>query len=246
VIRIYILAIAFILSSFKLTEDKPLTIWLIGDSTMAQKPTNKFPEHGWGMPFANYFNHAVQVKNKAKNGRSTRTFLQENLWQPIVDSLQEGDYVFIQFGHNDESQKHPDRYTSPEDYRINLLKFINETKAKKATPILLTPVSRRYFDKEGKIKQTHLPYSDVVRVLAKEQNVMVIDLDEKSRNLYQQFGDEDSKLLFLDFPAGLHPNYPEGAKDGTHFNEYGARRIAELVLQEIKKQQIGLTTYIVK
>lgn len=245
-IKIYILVIAFVVSAFKLANEKPVKVWLIGDSTIAQKQSNKYPETGWGMPFANYFTADVQVKNKAKNGRSTRTFLQENLWQPIVDSLQEGDYVFIQFGHNDESQKHPDRYTSPEDYRINLLRFINETKAKNATPILITPVSRRYFDKEGKIKQTHLPYSDVVRKLAKEQQVSMIDLDEMSRNLYQQFGDEDSKLLFLDFPAGLHPNYPDGVKDGTHFNEYGARRIAELVLQEINKQQIGLAKYIVK
>lgn len=242
-----ILVISIFLFSFKSADEDKLTVWLVGDSTMAEKPVNKFPENGWGMAFANYFNSSIKIENRAKNGRSTRTFLSENLWAPIVEDLKKGDYVLIQFGHNDEGQgeRYKDRSTTPEVFYDNLQKYVRETGAQGAIPILITPVSRRYFDKDGKIKQTHLPYSDKVRTLAKEENVLLIDLDEMSRELYQAYGSENSKLLFLDLAPNQHPNYPAGVTDGTHFTEYGARRIAELVLKSLKEQKIALADYIV-
>src|SRR5688572_22308464 len=160
---------------------KKITVYLIGDSTISIKETKAYPETGWGMPFKIFFDSTVVVDNRAKNGRSTRTFISENLWQPVVDALKEGDYVFMQFGHNDESKEKTDRYTSPEDYKKNLTKFISETRSKRANPVVLSPVTRRRFDKSGKIEETHAEYSKLAREVAKEQNVPFIDLDEKSR-----------------------------------------------------------------
>ena len=124
---------------------------------------------------------------------------------------------------------------------MNLNRFIKETKERKATPILLTPVSRRKFDKDGKAVATHEQYAALVREVAKETGVLFIDLDEKSKTLYQQFGPEYSKLLFLQLQPGEHPNYPEGRNDNTHFNELGARLIAQIVLKELKGLNIELT-----
>jgi lysophospholipase L1-like esterase len=224
---------------------KKITVYLIGDSTMANKLPKAYPETGWGMPFVYFFDSTVVVDNRAKNGRSTRTFISENLWQPVVDNLQEGDYVFIQFGHNDEVKEKVDRFTSPEDFKKNLTRFVTETKNKKGNPVLLTPVARRKFDKEGKVQETHAEYSPLVREVAKETNTPLIDLDEKSKTLYQQFGEENSKLLFLQLQPGEHPNYPEGKNDNTHFSELGARKIAQLVLAEIVALRLELTGRIV-
>jgi lysophospholipase L1-like esterase len=215
-------------------------LYLIGDSTMANKVRTTFPETGWGMPLGTFFDTTVVVDNRAQNGRSTRTFLAENRWQPVVEALQPGDYVFIQFGHNDESQNYPDRYTSPEDYRKNLIKFVTEARSKKATPILLTPVTRRYFDKEGHIKETHVLYSAATMAVAKEYKVTLVDMDKMSRELLQRMGDENSKLLFMYLAPGDHPNYPLGRNDNTHFNELGARKMAQLVVNDLKAQHLTL------
>jgi lysophospholipase L1-like esterase len=192
------------------------------------------------MPLATFFDTTVVVDNRAQNGRSTRTFLAENRWQPVVEALQPGDYVFIQFGHNDESQNYPDRYTSPEDYRKNLIKFVTEARSKKATPILFTPVTRRYFDKEGHIKETHVLYSAATMAVAKEYKVTLVDMDKMSRELLQGMGDENSKLLFMYLSPGDHPNYPLGRNDNTHFNELGARKMAQLVVNDLKAQHLAL------
>lgn len=244
----YLLFLLATLIAFAPAQKKKIKVWMIGDSTMCPYEPARSPLTGWGMPFGGFFDSTVAIKNMAKGGRSTRTFISENRWQPIADSLQEGDYVLIQFGHNDEAkeEKYKDRYTSPEDYRINLNKFIAETRAKNANPILITPVSRRYFDRDGKIKETHQIYSDIVRDVAKQQNVPVIDLDEMSRALFQKYGAEDSRLFFNQIEPNVNPHYPEGIKDDTHFNEMGARRLAEMVLGEIKKQQLELADRIVK
>jgi lysophospholipase L1-like esterase len=225
---------------------KPITVYLIGDSTMANKETKAFPETGWGMPFNYFFDTTVVVENHAKNGRSTRTFLAENRWKPIAEKLKEGDYVFIQFGHNDESKEKTDRYTSPEDYKKNLTKFVTETRNKKANPVLITPVSRRKFDQKGNVMETHAEYSPLVRAVAVSLNVPLIDLDKKSQALYQQFGPEHSKLLFLHVKPGEHPNYPDGKEDNTHFSELGARLIAQLVLEDVKHLNLELAERVVK
>ena len=241
---------AWILCLLAITAMAPpagkITVYLIGDSTMADKRASAFPETGWGTPFKTFFDSSVVIDNRAKNGRSTRTFISENLWQPIARQLKEGDYVFIQFGHNDEAKEKTDRYAPPEEYKANLKKFVEETRRKKAIPVLLSPVTRRRFDEEGRIRETHAAYSPLVRAVAEETKTTFIDLDEKSRELLGQFGKDNSKLLFLQLEPGEHPNYPEGRDDNTHFNELGALKIAQLVLQDIVAQRLGLVDRIVK
>src|SRR5512139_1505791 len=136
-------------------SQEPVTIFLAGDSTMAAKRSEKRPETGWGECLQQFFDStSVIVENHAKNGRSTRTFIAESLWQAIVDSLKSGDYVFIQFGHNDKSQQKPERYSSPEDFRENLKRFVRDVRDKKAIPVLLTPVVRRRFNARGEFYDT--------------------------------------------------------------------------------------------
>lgn len=221
---------------------------MIGDSTMCNYEPTRAPLTGWGMPFAYFFDSTVSINNRARGGRSTRTFLSENRWKPIVDSIQEGDYVLMQFGHNDEAKepKYADRYTSVEDYKQNLAKFITETKSKKGFPVIITPVTRRRFSKEGNIQQTHVEYTNACYAIAKQYNVPLIDLDTKSRELLQQLGAENSKYLFMDFEPGEHPMYPDGFHDNTHFNEFGARKMAELVLAEIRSLDLELAQRVVK
>jgi len=233
------IAVLFLMG-FTLPAKKKIRVFIAGDSTAANKEVRAYPETGWGTPFAYFFDSTVSIENRARNGRSTRTFIAEGLWKRLIDDVQEGDYVLIQFGHNDESKEKTDRYTTPGEYKINLRRFISETRAKNAIAVLLTPVSRRQFDSTGKVKQTHAVYSALVREVAKETSCALIDLDEKSRALYQQLGPLNSRFLFLQLEPGEHPNYPQGKNDNTHFNELGARKIAQLVLQGILELKLDL------
>lgn len=219
---------------------------MIGDSTMCEYDVKRAPLTGWGMPFKNYFDSSVVIDNRAKGGRSTKTFISENRWQLIVESLNAGDYVLIQFGHNDEAkeEKYKDRYTPVADYKNNLIKFVTEARAKKAIPVIITPVSRLRFDKEGKQQETHTEYTAACYEVAKQYNVPLIDLDKKSRELFQQLGPDNAKLLFMQLEPGENPSYPNGQKDNTHFNAYGARRIAQLVLQQIRELHLNLADHI--
>jgi len=230
----------FLLSFSVLPEKKKIRVFMAGDSTMSIKDPKAYPETGWGMPFVQFWDSSVTIVNRAKNGRSTKTFISEGLWKSITDEAGEGDYVFIQFGHNDEAKEKVERYTTPDEYKANLVKFISETRDKKANPILLTPVTRRRFDTTGKIMETHEIYSALVREVAITQKVPLIDMDKKTQELLQQFGKENSKWLFLQLNAGEHPNYPDGRNDNTHFNELGARLVAQLVLKEIREMKLEL------
>jgi lysophospholipase L1-like esterase len=219
------------------------TVWLIGDSTMANKEIKAYPETGWGMPFSNFFDSTIVVDNRAKNGRSTQSFINEKLWQPVVDNMAAGDYVLVQFGHNDEVPTKK-TYTTEEQFRNNLVRYVNETRAKKAFPVLITPVARRKFDSSGHVVGTHEVYSEIVRSVAAQLQVPLIDLDKKSQALLQQFGPENSMLVYNHLQPGEHPNYPEGKADDTHFSELGARKMAEIVLQEIRNLKLPLANHI--
>ena len=234
-----------LMTSFALPPKK-ITIWMIGDSTMAIKDPKAFPETGWGMPFVQFWDSTVKVDNRSKNGRSSKSFTAEGLWKPVIENMSEGDYLIIQFGHNDESKEKGERYSTPEEFKANLASYITQARSRKAIPILITPVGRRKFDETGKVRDTHLGYSDLVKQVAKEQNTLLIDLDKKSQELYQQMGPETSKLLFNYLEPGEHPNFPNGIKDDTHFSELGARKMAEIVLAEIRALHIELTDRIAK
>ncbi|WP_044198169.1 rhamnogalacturonan acetylesterase [Dyadobacter tibetensis] len=225
--------------------DTSRTVYLVGDSTMSVKDERYYPETGWGMPFKYFFDESVRIENRAMNGRSTRSFIEEKRWQLVSDSLKAGDYVLIQFGHNDEVATKK-TYTDEVGYQANLHRFIKETKEKGAYPVLITPVARRRFDAKGSVEGTHEIYSQLVRKVAMEASVPLIDLDQLSQRLLQEFGEERSKDLYLHLAAGEHPNYPEGKVDDTHFSELGARKMAQLVLQEMKRQRLPLIQHIVQ
>ena len=229
----------FLLMAFTLPQDKKIRVWLIGDSTMSKKDTRAYPEAGWGMPFSYFFDSGVVVDNRAKNGRSTRTFIAEGLWKPVLEEMSEGDYVLIQFGHNDEVSTKAS-FSTEEQFQANLSRYVRESRSKKAFPVLITPVARRKFDSAGRIQGTHDRYSELVRQVAAREKVDLIDLDKKSQELLQSMGPENSRYLFNHLEPGEHPNYPDGKKDDTHFNELGARKIAQIVLSEIRRLNLGL------
>lgn len=243
-LKAFAATLLLILSAGFYPADRPITVYLIGDSTMAIKQVKAYPEAGWGMPFAYFFDSTVKVDNRAMNGRSTRTFIEEKRWQSVSDSLREGDYVLIQFGHNDEV-KTKKSYIDEAGFQKNLIRFIEEARAKKANPVLITPVARRSFDADGKIQETHAVYSQLVRDVASSQKAPLIDLDKKSQALIQEMGVENSKMLFLHLAANEHPNHPSGKEDNTHFSELGARKMAQLVLADIKVLKLPLAERIV-
>lgn len=217
-----------LLSAFPLraAERAVVTIHLAGDSTMAEKLPQKRPETGWGELLAGQFQPgAVMVDNRAKNGRSTRTFIEEGRWQALLDATQPGDVVLIQFGHNDQSVEKRDRYTPPADYARNLERFVRDVRGKQAMPVLLTPVARRRFDDAGRLLDSHGEYPDLVRDLAVREHVALVDMQRRSEAVLEEAGVEASRSLFLWVAPG-HTNYPDGVEDNTHFSPKGAACIA--------------------
>ena len=223
-----------------LCDKHSITVYMIGDSTMANKPLADNPERGWGMTLQSFFNPSVTVENHAMNGRSTRSFLYENRWQPIVDKLKKGDFVIIQFGHNDGSKEKKERYTTPYEYKTNLIRFVNETRSRKSTPILCTPIMRRRFDENGVFYDTHGVYPDLVRQVADSMKIPLVDMHRKSEKLIIEYGEEGSKKLFLFIEPGKHASLPDGKEDNTHFSELGAQEIAKLFVEGIREQKLKL------
>ena len=253
-----------ILSIFLLSgRTEKVRLFMAGDSTMAEKPLTKtavdsitgekseetFLERGWGMLVPMYLDDdKITVENLAQNGRSTRTFIEQGWWEKITSQLHKGDIVVIQFGHNDGAQNKPDRYTSPEDYRKNLIKMVDEVRAKKATQILCTPIMRRKFDKEGKIVDTHGVYPEIVREVAQQKKVALVDMQKMTTEWLTTEGVENSKKFFHKIPAdGSSKLFPKGLDDNTHLNETSAKIVAGMFIQEVKSREIKpLSKYIKK
>jgi len=220
---------------------QPLTLWLAGDSTMAQKQPDKRPETGWGEALQPCFDSAaVRVANRAMNGRSTRSFVAEGRWKAIVDSMKAGDYVFIQFGHNDEKVGTAN-YSSPEDYRRNLVRFVDDVRSRGGHPVLFTPVIRRRFE-GARLVDTHGAYPDAARAAAKEANVPLVDMTRASAALVEPMGPDSSRALWLHLEPGANPNYPAGVRDDTHFSPVGAQRMAGLAIDAMRALRLDLAT----
>lgn len=226
---------------------EPVNVFIAGDSTAANKAENKRPETGWGEQLQKRFDEKrVRVDNHAANGRSTKTFISEGRWQSLIEKVREGDYVLIQFGHNDESPQKVNAYTPPDDFRHNLERFVAEVRAKKATPVLLTPVMRRRFDKDGKFYDTHGEYPDLTRRVAAEQKVTLVDMHRSSEKVLVKYGPEESRKLFLQLKAGENPNYPQGVEDNTHFSPLGADLMAALAVDGFREQKLKLVKFLKK
>jgi len=242
----YIFAAIFVVA-MTVCASAQITVYLAGDSTCANKTPDKRPETGWGEMLQQYFDPAkVKIDNRALNGRSTKSFIDEGKWKELVDAVKKGDFVFIEFGHNDEKKESPDRYASPDVYKRNLNKFVADVRAKGANPVLLTPVMRRRFDEKGVFFDTHGEYPDVVRSVAKDQKVPLIDMHRKSEIVLKKYGDEGSRSLFLQLKPDEDPNYPRGVEDNTHFNPKGAEEMAKLAVEGIRENKLKLKKYLKK
>ncbi|MCX6138721.1 MAG: GDSL-type esterase/lipase family protein [Ignavibacteriales bacterium] len=220
-------------------------IFLIGDSTMADKPLTDNPERGWGQLLPQFFTPAVEIKNFARNGRSTKSFITQGLWQNVCDQLRSGDYLFIQFGHNDQKKEDTSRYADAQtSYKNNLQLFIRAAKDKGAIPVLLTPVNRRKFNKTGMLVDTHTDYPAVVRDVARAEQIPLIDLHKKSFDVFQKEGVEGTKKIFLWTKPGEYRSKPEGTEDNTHFGRYGAALVAGLVVEGIRELNLPLVSWL--
>lgn len=215
------------------------TLYTIGDSTMAnKKDPDRNPEHGWAQVLQSFFNHDIIVVNKAVNGRSTKSFINEKRWDSIYKKLKKGDYVFIEFGHNDEKIEDSTRYTNPHTtYRYNLIRFVKESREKGAIPVLLTSIARRNFNEKGVLVPTHGDYPLETRLTAQEYKVPFIDLEYYTELLEQSYGPEKSKKLHLHFKAGENPYYDKDKADDTHLSLEGAKAIAQIVINRIKAEE---------
>lgn len=207
------------------------TVWTIGDSTMASKKAEVAPETGWCQAFPNFVTANVEVRNRAMNGRSSKSFITEKRWRWVLDSLKAGDYVFIQFGHNDQKIQDSTRYTEPfTTYRKNLERFVRETREKGATPILFTSIVRRKFE-NGLLVDNQGNYPVVTRLVAAEMNVPLIDLQMLTAGALTAVGEEESKKIYLWMPST--EKFPKERKDDTHLSVEGANLVAKLAAQQL-------------
>ena len=250
-------------SAFK--AENVITIFMIGDSTMANKPlAGDNQERGWGHVLGGFFTEDIRVDNHAMNGRSSKSFIDEGRWDAVLNKMKPGDHVFIQFGHNDEKPK-PDRHTDPgTTFDANLKRFVEEARAKGGIPVLFNSIVRRNFRnnenavteddfrreklekaEEGSVLiDTHGKYLDSPRNVAKELNVPFVDMNKLTHDLVQGMGPEESKKLFMWIPENKYASCPKGRQDNTHLNVYGARTIARITVKAIAEEVPALAPFV--
>jgi lysophospholipase L1-like esterase len=229
---VLILSLA-LLMGFTQSSGNKTRIFIAGDST-AQSYNEKRDGliKGWGQMLALFFNEDVEVINYAIGGRSTNSYIREGRWDRLISEVKAGDYVLIQFGHNDASTR-PERHTSYEEYERNLVRMIGEVREKQATPVLLTSVVMRTFV-NGHLTDDRLKgYPVITRRVAKEQDAPMIDINLRTKDFVTMLGDEDSKPYYRWVEPGEDPTKPEGLKDDTHMMEKGASQVARFVAEGI-------------
>lgn len=211
-------------------------IFWAGDSTAAFNGFETFPQTGIGQGYQLYVRRNVQICNYAKNGRSTKSFIDEGLLAEIEKRIGAEDFLYIQFGHNDEKQD-PARFTDPyTTYQENLARMVETARRAKAHPLLITSLYRRHFDENGCLKErVHLDYPDAMKDLAARLSVPCVDLCELSRRLLEQTGDEQSRMWFMRLDPGRYENYPDGKEDDSHLHYEGAVKMAGLIAKEVRK-----------
>ena len=205
------------------------TVHLMGDSTMAEKDlSGGNPERGWGMMFQNFLDDSVRVVNYAQNGRSTKSFIDRGLWDKVKANLKPGDWLFIQFGHNDAKESDPERYAAPFGaYQDNLRLFVRTAKSMGARPVLLTPVARRWFKEKGLDRNCHTDYPAAMAQVAREEDVPLLDITTATLDWLEGLGDEASRQYFM---------ISTGKDDNTHTVASGARKVTEIICEKIKGQ----------
>ncbi|HEU5080673.1 MAG TPA: rhamnogalacturonan acetylesterase [Opitutaceae bacterium] len=217
-----------LVTGIRIRAVKRPTIFITGDSTVTDQPSE--PAASWGQMFPRFMSPAVAVANHAESGETLKSFLYEMRLSKVLSLLAPGDFVFIEFGHNDEKKQWPINYVEANTtYKAYLRTYIAEIRLRHATPVLLTPIQRRTFDEHGRIRNSHGDYPAAVRDVAKEQNVVLIDLDKASTALYEALG-----------PANAPRAFNKGGQDATHHNNYGAYELAKCVVQQIKNSSLPI------
>ena len=234
---LFVAMVALVLTS---AAKKQPTLFLVGDSTMADKTELDIsPEVGWGQVFPTFLTDKILVQNHAMNGRSTKSFQKEGRWQAVLDRMSKGDIVIIQFGHNDQKASDPVRYAPIPEYMENLRIMTKEAREKGATVIIATPISRRHFDeKSGELIPKHTSYPYAARMVAKEMNAPLLDLEEATTEWLIGLGDEASKKFFMNVAPGECKKFPKGKIDNTHLRENGALEVGKMAAQMIVDQKI--------
>jgi lysophospholipase L1-like esterase len=218
--------------------DDRSTIFIASDSTVQSYKSYAYPQMGWGQVIENYLTDDVLIDNHAIGGRSTKSYLEEGSLDTVMSRVKEGDYLLIQFGHNDASSVES-RHTEPyDDFKTNLYEFIDTAREKGVTPVLITPVGRRSYDDEGKFKNDFSDYCIAMKQVSEEKDVQIIDLMTKSIEYYNSVGVEETKDIFLWLDEGEYVNFPNGISDNTHFQEYGANEIAKIVVNSFVEDEI--------
>jgi len=217
------------------------TLWLCGNSTVVDQDYE--PWASWGQMVTRWFDDKIAVANYAESGESASSFIAANRLKKIISLAHRGDYMFIEFGHNDQKQKNPGS-GAYYNFATNLKQFIDEAKAKGVTPIFVTPTQRRSFDEQGHIKETHGDYPEAMRWVAKRENIKVIEVHEMTRTLFETMGVEGSKKALVHYAANTFPRQFGALSDNTHFNPYGAYQVAKMVVQGIKDLQLPFATHI--
>lgn len=217
------------------------TLFLAGNSTVVDQDNE--PWCGWGQMLPRFMTPGIAVANYAESGEAANSFISAKRFAKILTKMKKGDWLLIEFGHNDQKQTGENRgpYTS---YKESLKFMIDETRKKEATPILVTPMHRRRFDEDNKVINTLGEYPDAMRQLAEEEEVMLIDLNEMSKVLYEAWGPEESKKAFVHYPAGTFPGQADALEDNTHFNTYGGYQICKSVVSRMAADDSSLKRFI--
>ncbi len=246
--RKILIALALIASVAASAQDK-IVLRLMGDSTMADKDLSyENPERGWGQRLKSHVDTNVVVANYAQNGRSTKSVQTLGIWDEVKKDLKAGEYLFIQFGHNDSKESDTTRYAAPFGaYQDNLRIFIDHALKVGAKPVLFTPVSRRWFDDNGNLKvNCHGDYPEAVMQVAREYGLPLIDANRITQDWLMGLGDEPSRQYYMWIEKGVNPKHPDGKVDNTHTNVAGARKIVGLLLPEIVKVIPELASHVVQ
>lgn len=217
------------------------TVFLCGNSTVVDQ--DEEPWASWGQMITSFFDDSVCVANYAESGECANTFIAAGRLEKALSQMKPGDYLFMEFGHNDQKQKGPGSgaYYS---FMTSLKTFIDEARLRGAHPVLVTPTQRRSFDKDGQLQDTHGEYPEAMRWLARKENVPLIDLNRMTRTLYEAMGPKASKRAFVHYPAGTYPGQEKPLADNTHFNPYGAYEIARCIVEGLKQQVPALARHL--
>lgn len=229
------LVLFFVITAFG--PKKQITVFFAADSTVKAYKQNEWPQRGWAQPFEAYFDENVSFENRARGGRSTKSFIAEGLWDTLLVNVKKGDVVMIQFGHNDHDKRKPERYTPIEEYKTNLTRMVEDVKAKKAVPILVTPLAMRSF-KNDSYYDGHGEYPAAMKEVAQNAKVTLIDLNKSSGDYVSNLGYEASENLYMNLEPGVETNWPDGKKDNTHLSNKGAEAMAKLVIDEIRAEKV--------